>query len=425
MSYRPLADILRPQKLEEVFGQEHLLSADSLMPRSIAESRPTSLVFWGPPGTGKTTLARLYAKAFGAEFVQLSAVLCGVADVRKVVAKAQEQRAENPESITVLFVDEIHRFNKAQQDAFLPYVEDGTLILIGATTENPSFSLNNALLSRVQVLTLKSLSDAACEKLIERAQSYLEKPLKMTADAKSYLVKLSQGDGRYLLGLIESLAQGHNDEELDIERIENRLEKRVALYDKDGDGHYDLISALHKSIRGSDPDAALYWFNRMLTGGEDPLYLCRRLIRMAVEDVGLADPQALTQAMAARDAYQMLGTPEGELAIAQVVVYLALAPKSNGVYKAYKLAKVSADKTGHLKPPAHILNAPTKLMSNLGYGKNYKYDHDEVAGFSGQNYFPDGMKRESYYQPVERGFEREMVKRLVYFEKLRKEKSST
>ncbi|MDD9911984.1 MAG: replication-associated recombination protein A [Alphaproteobacteria bacterium] len=416
----PLADDLRPQKLADVVGQAHVLGEKSLIQRAIAADKPQSIILWGPPGCGKTTIARLYAKAFQARFEPLSAVLSGVADVRKVVERAKEN--QNLQERTVLFVDEIHRFNKAQQDAFLPHVEDGTLILIGATTENPSFALNNALLSRAQVLELKPLSEEDLLKLINRAEEKIGK-LPLTQEAKAALPKLAQGDGRMLLNMVEGLSTISVEQPLSAEELSELLATRPALYDQSGDGHYNLISALHKAVRGSDPDASLYWLARMLDGGEDPLFLARRLIRMASEDIGLADPQALQQAIAARDAYQMLGSPEGELALAQCTVYLALAPKSNAVYTAFKAAQGVAQQEGSLPPPKHILNAPTKTMKELDYGKHYIYDHDTPNAFSGQHYFPQA-RRYTFYQPVERGFEREMSKRLEYFTKLREKLTS-
>ncbi len=415
----PLADRLRPQDLADVVGQGHLVGPDGFLTRTIAAGVPVSVLLWGPPGCGKTTLARLYARAFGAEFVALSAVLAGVADVRNVVAAAKEARRHGKR--TVLFVDEIHRFNKAQQDAFLPFVEDGTLILVGATTENPSFALNNALLSRAHVLTLKPLDDTALEAILTRAERTLG-PLPLTTDARRVLLALAQGDGRYLLGLAEAVRLS-GKAMLDVPALEALVARRAALHDRDGEGHYNLISALHKAVRGSDPDAALYWFARMLDGGDDPLFLARRLIRMASEDIGLADPQALPVCIAARDAYHMLGSPEGELALAEAVIYLALAPKSNRTYVAFKAAKALAAQTNHLSPPAVILNAPTQLMKDLGYGHGYVYDPDTPEGFSGQNYFPDGMERPTLYTPVERGFERDMAKRIAYFATLRARKA--
>ena len=410
----PLADQIRPRSLDAVVGQEHLVGPEGFLTRLIASEKPLSLIFWGPPGCGKTTLARLYAKAFQAHFITLSAVFSGIADLKKIIKEAEATPLFRKQMI--LFVDEIHRFNKAQQDAFLPYLENGTLTLIGATTENPSFSLNNALLSRLRVLTLNPLDDEALLKLVERYEAQ-HAPLPLDAEAKKFLIAQAGGDGRYLYNLIENIETA--DAPLSTKELAALLQKRAALFDKQGEGHYNLISALHKSVRGSDPDGALYWFSRMLEGGEDPLFLARRLIRMASEDIGLADPEALKLAISARDAYQMLGSPEGELALAQVVIYLALAPKSNALYTAYGKARERAKQTGHLSPPKIILNAPTRLMKEEGYGKGYQYDHATEDGFSGQDYFPDGMKREIYYEPFERGFERDLKKRIAYFNKLR------
>ena len=421
---RPLADRLRPAQLDDVVGQPALLGPAGFIRQVIASGQPASIVLWGPPGSGKTTIARLYAQAFGAVFEQLSAVLSGVADLRKVVAAAQERQAADPQARTVLFVDEIHRFNKAQQDAFLPYIEDGTLIFIGATTENPSFSLNNALLSRVHVLSLQQLDENALHALLIRAESELGgTPLPLSTEGRQYLVELAQGDGRYLLSLLETVLNSKPKQPLDVPELTKLATRRAALHDRAGDGHYNLISALHKAVRGSDPDAALYWFHRMLAGGDDPLFLARRLIRMATEDIGLADPQALLQCVAARDAYAVMGSPEGELVLAQAVVYVALAPKSNALYTAFKAAQQVAETSGHLNPPAIILNAPTKLMKDAGYGAGYIYDHDTPEGFSGQNYFPDGMPRQQFYRPVARGFERDMQKRLHYFQELRQRRN--
>ncbi len=413
---QPLADRIRPEKFEEIVGQDHLLGAEGVITHFLKHKRLLSIVLWGPPGCGKTTLARLYAQAFEAHFVTFSAVLSGIADLRKVVKEAKN--CDLFRRHTVLFVDEIHRFNKAQQDAFLPFLEDGTITLVGATTENPSFALNNALLSRVQVLTLHSLDNNALMNIIRRYEAQFHS-LPLTDDAKMYLIQLAQGDGRYLLNLIEALEGESCDDFWGVEALKKLLQKRAALFDKAGDGHYNLISALHKSIRGSDPDAALYWFARMLEGGEDPLYIGRRLIRMATEDIGLADPTALSMAVTALKSFEILGSPEGELSFAQVVVYLALAPKSNAVYKAFNIARELAGKGGHLPPPKVILNAPSSLMKVEGYGQGYLYDHDTPHCFSGQNYFPDGMDRLQAYQPVERGFEREMKKRMDYFSRLR------
>lgn len=410
----PLAEQLRPQKLEDIVGQEHLLQSDGLILHSIRNGMPLSMIFWGPPGSGKTSLARLYAKAFSRRFVSLSAVFSGIADLKKVIREAEEHPLLDKG--VLLFVDEIHRFNKAQQDAFLPFLENGTLVLIGATTENPSFHLNNALLSRVRVLTLESLTLEALDLLLQRYER-IHGCLNIVPAAKQYLLQLAQGDGRYLLNLVENFRG--MEKTLETEDLRSLLQKRAALFDRSGDQHYNLISALHKAVRGSDPNAALYWFARMLEGGEDPLFIARRLIRMATEDIGLADPQALPFAIAARDAYEMLGSPEGELALAQIVIYLALAPKSNASYTAYSQARHAAAETAHFNPPSVILNAPTNLMKELGYGKGYAYDHDTPQGFSGQDYFPKELGRQEFYHPVERGFEREMKKRLKYFSELR------
>lgn len=414
--YIPLPEKLRPSTLREVVGQDHLIGDDGLLAHSIAYKRPLSILFWGPPGCGKTTLARIYAKMFDAKVITISAVVTGVADLKKIIHDIETQPLiyKTP----FLFIDEIHRYNKAQQDLILPYLEKGTFLLIGATTENPSFSLNDALLSRLQVVTLKRLEEAALEQIICRYESSC-KALNVSVEARLFLLQLAQGDGRYLLNMIESIADIQSETPLSRDELEKILQKRAALFDRAGEGHYNLISALHKSVRGSDPDAALYWFYRMVKGGEDALFIARRLIRMATEDIGLADPQALVQAIAARDAYLQLGSPEGELALAQTVIYLALSPKSNACYTAAKSAELLAQQTGHLPPPPHILNAPTKLMKTLGYGKGYQYDHDTPDGFSGQNYFPEGIKRQSFYRPVKRGFEREMIKRLQYFSNLR------
>jgi len=413
----PLADRLRPKTLGEVIGQDHLLGEEGSIARMIARGSLPSLILWGPPGVGKTTIARLLAQAAGIEFLQLSAIFSGVADLRKAFETAERTRAMG--GSTLLFVDEIHRFNRAQQDGFLPVVENGTVVLVGATTENPSFTLNSALLSRAQVLVLNRLDEAALLKILERAEGELGKPLPVTPEARAVLLSLSDGDGRYLLNLAEQLAQEKTAKPLDVKRMEAVIARRAPLHDRDRDGHFNLISALHKSLRGSDVDAALYWFARMLGGGDEPRYVARRLIRFASEDVGLADPQALVQVLAAAEAYERLGSPEGELALAQAVIYLATAPKSNAAYVAFKAAMGAASEHGSLSPPAHILNAPTKLMKDLGYGKGYDYDHDAPDGFSGQNYFPDGMAREKFYQPVERGFEREIGKRLEYWAQLR------
>lgn len=418
----PLAEELRPQSLKEIVGQDHILGENGLIHIAIQSGTPLSIVLWGPPGCGKTSIARLYAKAFNMPFTSMSAVFSGVADIKKVIKDAEETPLFT-KSI-VLFVDEIHRFNKAQQDAFLPFVEKGTIILVGATAENPSFYLNSALLSRLRVLPLYPLGPDSLEKLIHRYEERFN-PLPLTEAARELLIAWAQGDGRYLYNLIENLRGLATQEKFDESQLRQILQKRSAHYDKQGDQHYNLISALHKSVRGSDPHAALYWFTRMLEGGEEPLFLARRLIRMAVEDIGLADPQALPLAIAARDAYEALGSPEGELALAEVVIYLALAPKSNSVYAAYNNAKQIAGETTNLNPPSIILNAPTSLMKNLGYGKGYRYDHDEPEAFSGQNYFPPPLEQKEFYFPVERGFEREMIKRIEYFKKLRKKRSDS
>ncbi len=417
---RPLADLLRPQTLEEVVGQDHLVGADAPLGKMVAARKLSSMIFWGPPGCGKTTLARILAQHTDLHFETISAIFSGVADLRKIFDSAK-LRAENGKG-TLLFVDEIHRFNKSQQDAFLPVVEDGTVILIGATTENPSFELNSALLSRAQVFVLKRLDDAALEILLSRAEGHYGRKLPLTPDARENLKAMADGDGRYILTLAEQVfvqAQG----ELDLTGLMAIVQRRAPLYDKKDDSHYNLISALHKSVRGSDADAALYWFCRMLAGGEHPEYIARRMVRMATEDIGLADPQALQMTLHAWETYERLGSPEGELALAEALVYVATAPKSNAVYVAYNDAKRRAKETGSLMPPKHILNAPTKLMKNEGYGKGYDYDHNTEHAFSGQNYFPDGMERENFYNPPERGFEREIRKRLDYWQKLREEKN--
>jgi putative ATPase len=417
---RPLAERLRPANLGEVAGQDHLLKGDGPLARMLANRKLASIVLWGPPGCGKTTIARLLADAVGLEFVPLSAVFSGVADLRKAFAEAAERRAMGKG--TLLFVDEIHRFNRGQQDGFLPYVEDGTVTLVGATTENPSFEINAALLSRCQVLVLKRLDEPTLIALLAKAEAAEGRKLPLTEDARGALIAMADGDGRYLYNLAEQVFQ-HRGDPLDTEGLARAVQRRAPLYDKAQEGHYNLISALHKSMRGSDVDAALYWLARMLAGGEDPLYLVRRLVRFAVEDIGLADPEAVHQALAAKDTYDFLGSPEGELAIAQAVVYLATAPKSNAAYLAFGRSQRAAKSTGSLMPPAHILNAPTKLMQELGYGKGYAYDHDAPDGFSGQNYFPDGLARETFYDPPERGFEREIRKRLDYWAKLRERRA--
>lgn len=419
---RPLADRLRPRNLGQVIGQSHVLGPDGPLGAMLAAHSLSSLIFWGPPGVGKTTIARLLADQTDLTFVQISAIFTGVPDLRKVFesAKIRRQNASGGKSGgTLLFVDEIHRFNKAQQDGFLPYMEDGTIILVGATTENPSFELNAALLSRAQVIVLERLTLTELELLAQRAEQELSRALPLTGDAREALIEMADGDGRSLLNLIEQIAAWKLDAPLDRATLSTRLMRRAAKYDKSGEEHYNLISALHKSVRGSDPDAALYWFARMLEGGEDPRFLARRITRMAVEDIGLADPQAQQICLDSWQTYERLGSPEGELALAQALVYLALAPKSNGVYTAYKAARSAARETGSHPPPLHIRNAPTKLMKEIGYGAGYSYDHDAEDGFSGQNYFPDGMKRPIYYSPYERGFERELKKRIDYFAKLR------
>jgi putative ATPase len=414
---RPLADRLRPQSLDEVVGQDHLLGPEGPIGRMVATGHISSMILWGPPGCGKTTLARLIAARSDMQFEPLSAVFSGVADLRKIFEAAKGRRSVGRG--TLLFVDEIHRFNRAQQDGFLPYVEDGTVTLVGATTENPSFELNGALLSRCQVFVLRRLDDEALEKLLARAEAVEGRALPVAPEARQALRAMADGDGRYLLNMAEELFRLPAKAPLDVAGLAAAVQRRMPLYDKAQESHYNLISALHKSLRGSDADAALYWFARMLVGGEDPLYVARRMVRFAAEDIGLADPDALVQALAAWDTYERLGSPEGELALAQCVLYLATAPKSNAAYRAFGAAQRAARETGSLMPPKHILNAPTRLMRDLGYAKGYQYDHDTDEGFSGQNYFPDGMARSEFYQPVERGFEREIRKRLDYWAKLR------
>jgi putative ATPase len=415
---RPLADRLRPATLSEVIGQDHLLGPDAPLGAMLAAGTLSSLVFWGPPGVGKTTIARLLADETDLHFVQISAIFTGVPELRKVFEAARLRRRSGRG--TLLFVDEIHRFNKAQQDGFLPHMEDGTIVLVGATTENPSFELNAALLSRSQVLVLNRLDEDALTAMIARAEADMGRPLPLTQPARMALIGMADGDGRALLNLVEQVASWKPAKEpLDTDQLTARLTRRAAQYDKSGDAHYDLISALHKSVRGSDPDAALYWLARMLKGGEDPRFLARRITRMAWEDIGLADPQAQMLCLQAWETYERLGSPEGELALAQAVIYLALAPKSNAGYAGYKAAMAAATRTGSEPPPKHIRNAPTRLMKDLGHGAGYQYDHDAEDGFSGQNYFPDGMKRGVYYLPVERGFERDLKKRLDFFVGLR------
>lgn len=413
---RPLADRLRPRALDEVAGQDHLVGANGTLRRMVEKGKIPSLIFWGPPGCGKTTMARILADHTDLHFEQISAIFSGVADLKKIFDAAKLRRSQGRG--TLLFVDEIHRFNKSQQDAFLPVVEDGTITLIGATTENPSFELNSALLSRCQVLILNRLDDAALEKLLSRAEGELGQDLPLTDEARASLRAMADGDGRYALTLAEQISVQASGT-LDTEGLMTLVQKRAPLYDKKDDGHYNLISALHKSVRGSDVDAALYWMARMLAGGEDPKFIARRLTRMAVEDIGLADPQALPVCISAWEAYERLGSPEGELALAQALIYLATAPKSNAGYVAYKQSVASAKQTGSLMPPKHILNAPTRLMKDVGYGAGYQYDPDTEHGFSGQDYFPEEMNREQFYQPFERGFEREILKRLDYWNKLR------
>ena len=423
---RPLADLLRPQVITDVVGQDHLLNPDAPLGRMLITGKVTSFILWGPPGCGKTTIARLLAHHTDMYFEPISAGFSGVSDLRRIFDEAKQRRQSG--RATILFVDEIHRFNRSQQDGFLPYVEDGTVVLVGATTENPSFELNAALLSRCKVFVLKRLTDDALESIIKRAERQVGRALPVTDEAREQLKSMADGDGRYLSNMLEALfdlpdrdlAEGP----LSPEKLLSVVAQRPAVYDKDRDGHYNLISAVHKSLRGSDPDAALYRVARMVAAGEDVKYIFRRLTRFAVEDVGLADPNALTQAVSAWEAYQRLGSPEGDLALAQLVVYLATAPKSIGVYRAWNQAMQAARETGSLMPPMHILNAPTKLMKQLGYNAGYQYDPDTADGFSGANYFPDKMSRRKFYQPVERGFEREIAKRLAYWDKLRKEKNA-
>ena len=418
---RPLADRLRPEKLDEVVGQDQLLGPDGALSRMLDTRSLGSLVFWGPPGTGKTTVARLLAQATDLHFEQISAIFTGVADLKKVFEEARRRRELGQG--TLLFVDEIHRFNRAQQDSFLPVMEDGTIVLVGATTENPSFELNAPLLSRARVLVFKSLDAPAIEKLLARAETIEGKPLPLDAEAREALIRMADGDGRAALTLAEEVWRAAREGEVfDSHALQQIVQRRAPIYDKSQDGHYNLISALHKSVRGSDPDAALYYLCRMLDAGEPPLYIARRVVRMAIEDIGLADPQALVVANAAKDAYDFLGSPEGELAIAEAVLYVATAPKSNAGYKAFGAAMRAAKGAGSLLPPKHILNAPTRLMQDEGYGRGYAYDHDTEEAFSGQNYFPEALPRQRFYNPPERGFEREIRKRLDYWDKLRREK---
>lgn len=423
LTEQPLADRMRPTSLNEVVGQDHLLGDKGPLARMVASGKISSFILWGPPGCGKTTIARLLADATNMHFEQVSAVFSGVADLRKVFAEAKERRKMGQG--TLLFVDEIHRFNRAQQDGFLPYVEDGTVVLVGATTENPSFELNSALLSRSKVFVLNRLEDESLEKIYERAETLMGHPLPIDELGRAFLKNLADGDGRYFINLIEAVYDAAEPNEiLDIKALEQLLQKRMPNYDKSGDGHYNLISALHKSLRGSDPDAGLYWLARMVQAGEDMKYILRRLTRFASEDVGMADPGALVQAISAWNSYERLGSPEGDLAVAGLVVYLATAPKSNSVEKAWINASKTARQTATLSPPKHILNAPTKLMKELGYNAGYQYDHDTKEGFSGQNYFPDGMRRTVFFTPIERGFEREIKKRIDYWNELRKKKNA-
>jgi len=415
----PLAERLRPSSFNEMVGQEALFADGHMLSQLLKQGRPVSMVLWGPPGCGKTTLARIIAEKSGYEMEVVSAVASGIAELKDIFARARSRAKDGKK--TLVFVDEIHRFNRAQQDAFLPVVEDGTIVLIGATTENPSFEINSALLSRMQVVVLSRLDQQAMRQLVARAEAAMERSLPLDDEAKETLLAMADGDGRALLNFCEVLF-AYTGAPMNAKALSVYVQKRAPIYDKKQDGHYNLISALHKSLRGSDVDAALYWFARMIEGGENPLYIARRLVRFAVEDIGMADPQALLQANSAKEAYDFLGSPEGDLALAYCVVYLATAPKSNAVYAASKAAAKSAAQHGSLMPPAHILNAPTSMMKELGYGAGYAYDHDEEDGFSGQNYFPQAMARQQFYQPAERGFEREIIKRLDYWNKLREKK---
>lgn len=415
---QPLAEELRPKSLDDFYGQENVVGDGGWIKSTIASKRPLSVLFWGPPGSGKTTLARIYMQSFSAHTVNFHPATHGIADLKNLL-KDRESHPLLASRPLLLFVDEIHRWNKAQQDAFLPYLENGNITLVGATTENPSFVLNSALLSRMRVISFSFLEEATLEKILERALNHT-KTLKLSDGAKQFLIENASGDGRYLLNMVDSLLSLPENEPIDLKVVEKFLQKRAAHYDRGQEEHYNLISALHKSVRGSDPDAALYWLCRMLVGGEDPKFLARRIVRMASEDIGLADPQALQVTLHAWECFERLGSPEGELALAEAVIYLALAPKSNALYTAYKAAKKLAEETTHMPPPAIIRNAPTKLMKEMGYGKGYLYDHDTPHGFSGQNYFPDAMEKQSFYEPVERGFEREMKKRKEFFKTLRK-----
>jgi len=419
----PLADRLRPKTLDEVVGQEHLTGPDGAIGRMVAAGRLASMILWGPPGTGKTSIARLLADAVGLRFVAISAVFSGVADLKKIFAEAKTAARAGQQ--TLLFVDEVHRFNRSQQDGFLPYVEDGTVTLVGATTENPSFEINAALLSRCQVLILRRLNHDALEELVRRAEALENRPLPVTPEAREALIASADGDGRFLLNQVETLFSIEIPEPLGPSELSDLLHRRVPVYDKDREGHYNLISALHKTIRGSDPQAALYYLARMLVAGEEPLYVLRRLTRAAVEDIGMADPNALLQCLAAKEMYDFLGSPEGEIGIVQACLYLATAPKSNAAYMAQKKAWSSAKETGSLMPPMHILNAPTKLMKNVGYGKDYAYDHDADEGFSGQDYWPEEMEPQDFYQPTDRGFEARVRERLEYWQQRRRELQQT